>query len=223
MRFVSSVLKALAGLVALVVLVYLAVNGIAVAQGLSARHRLADEVTDRIADELPAAEVAQQELVDGAEREPDRRWIEQTCEFGTDDAGWMVQNHRETCVLRSVAAWRVDSEEEARRMSGVPGEGYAANNGCLPLDLAGAVEGREATYVDHAASSDGEPWCTRELGQGRGSREIAGDRQALDPGRWLVVTAAQPLVDEPIGCAHWSVLFCDNPWTGHAFGEAPAD
>lgn len=53
------------------------------------------------------------------------------------------------------------------------------------------------------------------------ARTLAGERVALREGRWLLLVAEQPLVDETIGCAHWSVLFCDNPWMGHAFGAGP--
>lgn len=220
MRSVSTLLKVLAALVALVVLAYLAVNGIAVAQGVADRRRLADVVTERIVEALPGVDATQQEVVAVAGREPDRRWIEQRCEFGTDDAGWMVQAHRETCVLRSVVGWRVDSEEEARGLAGTSTEHSSAHDGCLPLDV--AAEGRDVTYVDHAEASDGSPWCTSDLGGGDESRVVVGDQEALDGGRWLVVTTSVPLVDEPIGCAHWSVIFCDNPWTGHAFGDAPS-
>ena len=35
----------------------------------------------------------------------------------------------------------------------------------------------------------------------------------LDPAHgWLVVMQTDELVDEVIGCAHWSVIFCDNPF-----------
>ena len=225
MRIVSTLFKVLARLVALVVAIYVLANGAAVAVGLVERQQVARDVTTVLARILPSAEHAQHELVDAVGDEPDRRWIEQSCEFGTDDSGWMVQNHRETCVLRSVSAWRVGSEQEARDLGDLPDQRLPGWDGCLPLGLAGepgVVEGPEATYVDPAAS-DGEPWCTRDLGTARDARALTGERAALDGGPWLLLVAEQPLVDEPIGCAHWSVLFCDNPWNGHAFGDAPEE
>ena len=83
------------------------------------------------------------------------------------------------------------------------------------------VDGPEATYVDPAAD-DGEPWCVHGLGADDEARGLQA-RAGLGEERWLLLVAEQPLVDEDIGCARWSVLFCDNPWTGHAFGDAPQD
>jgi hypothetical protein len=224
MRFVRNVLKALTGLAALAVLLYLVGNVLAVAAGAVQRHQVADEVTDLLVRVVPGAEVAQQEVIDDAGREPDRSWIEQACGFRTDETGWVVINHRETCVLRTVTAWRVESEREARHL--VPGaQGRVpAYEGCLPLGVAGdpgVVAGPEATYVD-GATSDGQPWCTRELGTTDEARAVVGERARLGEGRWLLLVAEQPLVDESIGCARWSIIFCDNPWTSHAFGDPPS-
>jgi hypothetical protein len=83
------------------------------------------------------------------------------------------------------------------------------------------VDGPEATYVDPVAADDGEPWCVHGLGADDEARGLAGERAGLGEERWLLLVAEQPLVDEDIGCARWSVLFCDNPWAGHAVGDAP--
>lgn len=224
MRLLSIVLKVLGGLVSLVLLFYGAVNLAAVAEGVVQRHRLSEDVTAVLPRILPSAEVSQDDLVESVAREPDRRWIEQACRFETDESGWIVTNHREVCVLRSVTAWRVASEGEARHLVPTSDRDEWAYDGCRSLGVAGepgVVEGPRATYVDWVASAD-EPWCVWELGPADDARTMAGERVALEEGRWLVLVAEQPLVDESIGCAHWSVLFCDNPWTDHAFGEVPA-
>lgn len=223
MRLVSIVLKGLAALVAFLVLFYVAVNIGAVAEGAVRRHRVSQDVTEVLPRILPSAEEAQGELVAAAGRAPDRRWIEQACRFDTDESGWIVVAHREVCGMRSVTAWRVTSEQDARDLAPTSGRGEWSYGGCTPLGAAGdpgVVEGPEATYVEWVAAAD-EPWCLRELGPAGDARTLTGERVALEEGRWLLLVAEQPLVDETIGCAHWSVLFCDNPWTGHAFGAGP--
>ena len=226
MRILSRILTAIAALAVLLLGVYVLVNAVAVAQGWQQRREVAGEVTELLPRLLPGAAAAQADVVATAGREPDRRWIEQACAFRTDDAGWIALNHRETCVLRSVTAWRVESEQDARGLVPITGGPGTSWDGCRGLGVVGppgVVDGPEATYVDPAGAADGEPWCVQTLGADDEARALAGERTALGGGRWLLLVAEQPLVDEDIGCAHWSVLFCDNPWSGHAFGDAPQD
>lgn len=223
MRLLSWFLTCVAGLVVLVLGLYGLVNGIAVVEGMQHRRQVADDVTATLERVLPRAQRAQDATVERVGREPDRRWIEQSCGFSTDDAGWIAQNYRETCVIRTVTAWQVDSQQQARGLASPHGEAMLAYDGCVPLGLVSTPRGGgdvEATYVDPAAAVE-EPSCTYGLGTSEYARALAGERAALGDGRWLLLVAEQPLVDEDIGCAHWSVIFCDNPWTGHAFGEAP--
>ena len=216
-RALSVLLRIVAGLVAVVVLVYLAVNGAAVLQAHERRGELEDQMTRRLERALPAAADRQQDVVARAGREPDERWIEQHCDFSSDDAGWIVRSYRETCSVRSLSAWRVESVEEATTLLAVDGDGLSAYGGCRGL---GTVDDADAYLVD-AAAADRHPWCTgADLGE---SRDLVGDRVALDAGRWLLVVDQQPLLDEAIGCVRWSVLFCGNPFgRRHAFGESPA-
>jgi hypothetical protein len=213
-------LKVLAGVVGLVVLAYLVVNGAAVVRARQQRDDIADQVTRALEGALPASTDRQQDVIAATGREPDVRWVEQACEFSTDDSGWIVQRYRETCRVRSVTAWAVESPEEAQGLLAVEGHESRAYDGCRPL---GAVDGAAVTYVDDA-TADGDPWCTGGLGTSSAARGLVGDRAAIGPGRWLLVVDDQPLLDEPIGCVRWSVLFCDNPFGDeHAFGEAPTD
>jgi hypothetical protein len=50
-----------------------------------------------------------------------------------------------------------------------------------------------------------------------------GEVADLDPDQgWLLLLTLAPLVDEDIGCLHWSVVFCDNPFGDElAWGRAP--
>jgi hypothetical protein len=226
MRILSTLAKFLAVMAATILVIYLLANTAAVAVGFVKRQQVAGEVTSVLARTLPSAERSQDELVDSVGREPDRRWIEQACDFRSVDSGWIAVSHREICVLRSVTAWRVGSEQEAVGLVPLIGPPGTSWDGCSGLGVVGppgVVDGPEATYVDPAGADDGEPWCVYGLGTDGAARGLAGERAGLGEERWLLLVAEQPLVDEDIGCARWSVLFCDNPWTGHAFGEAPQD
>ena len=217
-RVLTVLTKVLGGLLALVVLAYLGFNGASLVQAHQKRDDVADRVSAELEQALPAAADRQQDVVAAASREPDERWIEQHCEFDTDDAGWIVQSYREVCSIRGVTAWRVESAGEARDLLTLEGQAGLAHDGCEPI---GFVDEAQVIFVD-AATADGEPWCTRTLSAPGTARALVGDRVALEPGRWLLVVDEQPLVDEPIGCLHWSVIFCDNPFgDDHAFGETP--
>ena len=215
-RVLSVLLKVVGVLLALVVLVYLVVNGSAMVEAHQRRGDIADRVSTLLEQALPAAADRQQDLLALADREPDERWIEQHCDFSSDDSGWIVQGYRETCSVRSLTAWRVESDDEAAALLPVERREGTAYDGCRSV---GVVDEAEAYVVD-AAAADGEPWCSgATLGA---SRDLLGERVALDSGQWLLLVDEQPLVDEPIGCVRWSVLFCSNPFGDrHAFGEVP--
>ncbi|HSU03865.1 MAG TPA: hypothetical protein VLK03_15040 [Nocardioides sp.] len=216
-RVVSVLLRLLGGVLALVVLVYLVVNAVMTVQAQQRRGEVADRVSARLEQALPASADRQQDLLALVDSEPDARWVEQHCDFSSDDAGWMVQAYRQTCSVRGLVAWQVESAREAEDLLAVEGQEEAAYDGCRRL---GTVDDAEAYAVD-ASAAEGEPWCS---GAAAGSsRDLVGERVALDPGQWLLLVDEQPLVDEPIGCVRWSVLFCDNPFGDRpAFGEAPA-
>jgi len=209
-------LRIVAGLLALVVLGYLAVNVVVLLEARELRADIADRVTDALEQAVPRAADRQQDLVAAAGREPDAHWVEQACRFETDDAGWTVQSHREVCTLRSGAGWRVATPDDALSLLAVEGAAGTPHDGCQPL---GTVDAVEVTYVD-AATADGEPWCTSPVDA---ARPVVGERADLGVDRWVVAVDEAPLVDVAIGCAHWSVIFCDNPFGDrHAFGEAPS-
>ncbi|GAA1914560.1 hypothetical protein [Nocardioides hwasunensis] len=214
-----TLLKVLAGLLALVVVGYLGVNLVAVIGAHQQRGDIAERVSAELESAVPAALDRHQELVDAAGRDADVAWVEQVCDFATDDGGWIVQNYREVCTLRSVSAWQVGSDVEARGLLTVSGDQQAAYDGCERL---GTIGEAEVSHVDVDASSDGEPSCLRLLRPVGETHPVAGEPTESWSGRWVVVRDEQPLVDEDIGCAHWSVLFCDNPFGDeHAFGDVP--
>jgi hypothetical protein len=209
---------------AAVLLLWLAGNLTVVVVGLARSRVLAGEVSGMLDRIVPSAIRAQDELAGSAGRRPERRWIEQHCSFASDGSGWIAYGYRETCVMRSVSAWQVDSEQEARALLPVPGGDVASPAGCLrlgPVGEVGVVDRPEATYVDLDVV-DAAMWCTTASHDAPGARELVGDRTPVNSGRWLVVEEQQPLVDEPIGCTRWSVVLCGNPWLVHAYGDWPS-
>ena len=221
MSILGSVHKAVGLAVVVVVGLYVVLNVSAVLAGFGRSFVVAHHIGAMLERIVPSAIEAQDELADTAGREPDGRWIEQRCEFGSDDSGWIAINHRETCVMRSVTAWGVDSEHEARRLLPLREMRRGSGDGCLalgPVGDIGVVESPEATYVDSAAAGS-DLWCTRVIDDPEGAHELVGDREPIGDGRWLVVVAEQPLVDLDIGCVRWTVVLCGNPWLRHAWAD----
>lgn len=218
MRILKSCLVALAGLVVLAVGAYLVTNVVYEVRADQLRGELSDEVTGRLAQELPAAREREVRLSSQAGRAPDHAWIEQVCERGTNDAGWMVQSYRETCSLRVAGLWRVESRAEALALSRVQSTyPHTGSEGCQLLSS--STDDIQAYFVVVGAQ---EPYCLREPRVGK--RGLQGERVVPGEGSWLYLRHDTPLIDETIGCAHWSVIFCDDPFgESHAFGAPPQE
>lgn len=92
------------GFIALVLLVYLAINGVGLVQAHQRRGEISELLSAELESAFPAAVNRQEETVSTADREPDERWIEQHCDFSTNDAGWIPQSYRQVCSIRNVAA-----------------------------------------------------------------------------------------------------------------------
>ena len=198
-------------------------NLLAMSVGLVRSQVLAAEVTGMLARIVPSAIDAQDELAATAVRAPDLQWIEQDCAITSDDSGWIAYRFRETCVMRSVSAWRVDSLQDATTLLPFPRESRTAPDGCLvlgPVGEVGVVERPDATYVDLDVPEP-RAGCTAAFHDAPGARDLVGHRATVGSGRWLVVEEEQPLVDVPIGCTRWSVVSCGNPWLVHAYGDWP--
>jgi hypothetical protein len=222
LRIVRFVLKALATLIALVVAAYLVLNVAAVISAKGKRAELSDQITARIAQELPGAGQRARAVADGIDAPPTHEWVAQNCDFSTTDAGWIVQDYREVCFLESVHVWKVTSESEARsRLGGFvePQTRTFANGACHRIKVADSLggpagfTGSELTFHYLAPAAEGSRWCAPTNQPYQERRSVVGEIPALDDSRgWLVVVQRDDLVDEAIGCVHWSVLFCDNPF-----------
>ena len=130
----------------------------------------------------------------------------------------MVQNYRERCRVRAVSAWRVDSEDGGRGLLQVTPPEYAASDAtCEELGRTG-----EADVFLALSGRPEDSGCGDALSSfGTETRVVVGsdDAMPLDEDWVVAVSDTGDLVDADIGCAHWSVIFCDNPFTDHAWAD----
>ena len=218
-RALSAVMKVVGGLLALVLVVYLAVNLAGLARGWHQRNQLADDFTEQARELLPELRDQQAAVAAEAGREPERAWIEQVCSFGHDDSGWMINNYREQCSVRAVSAWRVESLATGRSLLRVTPPDYPIHDPtCEEL---GTLRDGSGNVSLALAGRDADSRCEDATSYGTETRTIDGDSEPLPTDATWVVVADDTgnLVDADIGCTHWSLLFCDNPFTDHAWAE----
>lgn len=234
-RFFSLVGKVLAGMFVLIVAGYLLINVGAMMAAKQKRSTVKADLTQRLATAVPAAKGHQAETIAAGSSlgVPARAWIAQDCDFPTSDAGWMVQSYRQACTLTSVTAWQVDSEDAARAavkqfpetlVGATPDPDRYVGSDCETLTESAAGDSRSVEAVLVKANSDDPYWCGKTYTPGFYHRVIAGTPTPLDQGRpWLVVRAVERLGEVDLGCTHWSILFCGNPFGDDPeFGELPA-
>jgi len=219
LRLTAITVAAVAGLA---LAAYLVVNVSSVVTAHGKRAALSDQITQRIAEVRPTSQARLGTVSQHIEVPPDHTWVAQRCAFDTDDSGWMVNNYREACALESVHVWQVDSEAQARGLLGVLGQVAdepSRSDSCLRFDLSSRL-GEQDPFADSRTEvtfavpggSDSQ-WCLPTHQSGPSRRGLGGPVPNLDASQgWLVVVQTDELIDEAIGCAHWSVIFCDNPF-----------
>lgn len=219
--------KAVALLVALVVVLYLVVNLAGLVSARGQRADLGDQITQRISAKLPQSQQRADEVASRITSEPTHAWTAQQCGFSTNDAGWMVQDYREVCTLESVRVWQVSTESEARTLLGEQvqaGTEALGSDACRTYEVSHAI-GKQDDFADRqlrllyvGPAAEGSRYCDPTDSTYEQRRGVVGKIPPLDASQgWLVVMQTDELVDEVIGCLHWSVIFCDNP-----FGDDPA-
>lgn len=222
-RIVRGVVGCFGLVVGLVVALYLVVNLVPVVKAEQERGRLEGVATERLRTTLPDVASSLDDARAAIGRDPDTTWVEQSCRFSTDDGGWIVQNYREVCRVTAAAMWDVDDEAGARALAGrlaaSANDSAHAGEPCVGI---GRGDPR-VTFVPPGTDLDARGWCAG-LTASYGDRRVlvgAPPERSVTMGS-LVVTATTPLLDEDIGCSHWSVLFCGNPFGDeHAFGDPP--
>lgn len=227
-RLLRWIALALGALMALAVGAYAVVNVVEVLNARSTRADLDRQLTARLADAVPAARASQAaaRALSGL-GEPELAWLVQSCAFPTDDAGWIVQQYRQTCWLDGILAYPAETRDAAADLVAgadpgvvgvpIPPEETPVDGHCQILTETRDGPRFTSTRFVPAAGPDEAFWCGDAIPPRR-HRVIDGapGELARDHG-WLLVTRSEDLLDAPIGCQHWSALFCSNP-----FGDDPA-
>jgi hypothetical protein len=224
-RVVRSISTAGALLMALVVAIYLFLNVTAFVAAQAQRISLGHEITERIGQELAGSQARADDVALRAGVKPAHSWSAQHCGFERRESGWtVVLDHREVCSLESARAWPVDSADEAFALLHDPipaGRRPFVLRACHTWTTRNEVVGNEISILYIAPGDPLERSCEPTDRTDAERRAVAGEVPALDDGQgWLVVVDTKVIVDESLGCAHWSVFFCDNPFGGRlAWGE----
>jgi hypothetical protein len=213
--------------VALVLVAYLAVNllGLVAAQGT--RDRVSEAVSERLVEEVPTVRDRSEALAGRVDAEPSHHWVAQACHFTSTDSGWIVQSHRQVCDAEALVAWPVDSRREAEMLVAdlrPPDRSSYRSGSCLSFGVDGDFGGERQQFVHVAPGGDRtDRWCVPAEDGYPSRRAVMEEVADLDPDQgWLLLLTLAPLVDEDIGCLHWSVVFCDNPFGDElAWGRAP--
>lgn len=234
-KFFAAARLIIIGALVLIVGAYLLVNIGATIAAAHKRSVVKSDLTTRLASAVPAARAHQADVrAAGATLgAPQVSWIAQDCDFPTSDAGWMVQSYRQACALTAVTAWRVESESAARAAAGAfpealvgppPSADDYVGTDCVTLAEATLGERREVALVLVKPRGDASYWCGDLYQPGYMHRLVDGSDQPLEPtGTWLVARSREQLNDVDLGCTHWTVLFCGNPFGDKpAYGEPPA-
>ncbi|RCK71384.1 hypothetical protein DT076_02905 [Desertihabitans brevis] len=225
-RVLRVVLVVLAVLLALPVLAYVG-NGVV---GSVRQARLAREVAAEVRDgravaepEVRALRDRQRAAVAAAGGPPPRHsHLALECQLGTRDAGWIVQEHTQTCSVRSIdlhpVADRAAADALVARLAAADfGEPTSSPlpDGCVALRKRSEADlpEVETLWVPAAAVADDRCYQLRTAGaDGTAGETFA--LEDLEPGQdWVaVVTTRTVLPERGIGCSPWSVLFCTAPW-----------
>ncbi|MEI2776072.1 MAG: hypothetical protein V9G19_08910 [Tetrasphaera sp.] len=231
MRWIGRILG---GVLALVLVVYLAMNLYAWFSAKNNKNAARERLTTQLTTALPAAREHQRQIAE-ALGPPDHSWRTQRCDVKTHDVGWMVQNYRQECQLQAIDAYAADSLEEARaRLAAAPAElvgdpsDEEAIGRCTTIRARaddGSGQAGDTSVASVLVGPDpggSEYWCGAGFApsQYRPEQVVSGDHVSLDGDRsWLVVSRMQHLGSDSIGCSRWTVLFCSEPSGLPVFGS----
>ncbi|NHA68992.1 hypothetical protein [Phycicoccus flavus] len=150
---------------------------------------------------------------------PRHRWQELTCTDDSIDAGWVVQDYEQVCVVHAYALVPVTDGPAA----GCTGEG-------TPVD----IDPARGWVSVHRGTADGltaeDPWkggCPRVVdspGRPGWTRVLDGERPStLDASsHWVLVTTEVGATRTRVGCSAWGVVFCGEPAGGPDLAAGPA-
>jgi hypothetical protein len=137
---------------------------------------------------------------------PTYSFTELSCELGSHDAGWIVQEYTQECAVRSVDLYPVASGP--RR--------------CASMSLDPMVAPATFVVVQRGSTSSltmAKPfyrYCPDGItapSRFGSSRILSGSRPSdlTSSPAWVVAETSTPVSDSVLGCSPWAVIFCGEP------------
>lgn len=191
-RFLTIVGRVLAGLLGLLVLLYVGNALLAVLDAQQNKRQARADAEEG----LPRAQHASLAYTERMREElglgePAHAWSVLSCAVETNEGGWIVLDHVNTCTLTRTELFPV---------------GVAPDAGCVEV-----LSLEDAPWPYPQARRGSAPAC--KLAGDEGARLVSGERpDGLDATRrWVVIEAPVEVSRTVVGCHRWSVIFCDEP------------
>jgi hypothetical protein len=137
---------------------------------------------------------------------PTHSFSELSCDLGSNDAGWIVEEYTQECVVRSVDLYAVT--HGPRRCESISVDASVAP-GTFVVAQRGSTSSLSLTKPYYRMCPDG---LTRPSPFGS-SRLLSGSRPTdltASPA-WVVAETSTPVSDSVLGCSPWAVIFCGEP------------
>ena len=137
---------------------------------------------------------------------PTYSFSELWCDLGSNDAGWIVQEYTQECVVRSVDLYAVP--DGPRRCAWTHVDASVAPSSSV-LVQRGSTPSLSMPKPYYRMCPDG---LTRPSPFGS-SRLLSGARPTdlSSSPAWVVAESTTPVSDSVLGCSPWAVIFCGEP------------
>lgn len=213
MRRAAKVVGLVAGCVLAALLLAYVGRGLVLERSVDdARERAAAEVADGLESALGATREARRAW---APPGPGQEWAELVCQVVTNDAGWIVQEYVQDCVLRGYALAPADGPAPQRCEQEQPPAAIRDLFAAQDLSVTGW---RAGAALDSAAPADADcPAVLRPEVTASYEHRVVVDGERPEGlasgggGAWTVRQFEVPLSRTVIGCSPWQVPFCGRP------------
>ena len=137
---------------------------------------------------------------------PTYSFSELSCDLGSNDAGWIVQEYTQECVVRSVDLYPVPSGPP--RCASVLVD-TTVSPSTLVVVQRGSTSSLSMAKPYYRMCPDG---LTRPSQFGS-SRILSGSRPTdlSSSPAWVVAETSTPVSESVLGCSPWAVIFCGEP------------
>ena len=138
--------------------------------------------------------------------QPTYSFSELSCDLGSNDAGWIVEEYTQECVVRSIDLYAVPSGP--RRCASVLVD-PPVSPATIVVVQRGSASSLSSAKPYYRMCPDG---LTRPSQFGS-SRILSGSRppDLSSSPAWVVAETSTPVSDSVLGCSPWAVIFCGEP------------